>query len=101
MQVTPYTWLMIAGILLGSVYWSRNVPRRRGMRVIFFSALIGAFLGAKIIYILAEGWLHWNDPDRWMHLATGKTILGALLGGYAGVEISKRAVGYTGVTGEW
>ena len=27
MQVTPYTWLMIAGILLSLWFWSRNGPR--------------------------------------------------------------------------
>src|SRR5438067_1902801 len=70
MQVTPYTWLMIAGIALSVWYWSRHAPRRPGMAWIYFSALLGAFLGGKIVYIAAEGWLHWNDPDRWMHLAT-------------------------------
>jgi phosphatidylglycerol:prolipoprotein diacylglycerol transferase len=101
MRVTPYTWLMIAGILSSLFYWSRFAPRRPGMALIYFAALAGAFTGGKIVYVLAEGWLHWNEADRWMHLATGKTILGALLGGYAGVEISKRAVGYSGVTGDW
>ena len=101
MQVTPYSWLMIAGILLSLWFWSRNAPRRRGMGAIYFAALAGAFIGAKIIYIFAEGWLHWNDPNRWLIFATGKTIVGALLGGYAGVEIAKRAVGYSGVTGDF
>jgi phosphatidylglycerol:prolipoprotein diacylglycerol transferase len=101
MQVTPYTWLMIAGILLSAWFWSRYAPRRAAMGAIYFCALLGAFLGGKIVYIAAEGWLHWNDPDRWMHIATGKTILGALLGGYAGVELAKRAAGYTGVTGDF
>jgi len=101
MQISPYTWLMVAGILLSLWFWSRHAPRARGMGIIYFSALVGAFAGGKLVYILAEGWLHWNDPNRWMYLATGKTILGALLGGYAGVEISKRAVGYSGVTGDF
>lgn len=33
--------------------------------------------------------------------ATGKTILGALLGGYAGVEVAKKLTGYTQATGDW
>jgi phosphatidylglycerol:prolipoprotein diacylglycerol transferase len=101
MQITAYSWLMIAGILLSLWFWSRNAPRRRGMGSIYFAALVGAFIGAKIVYILAEGWLHWNDPRRWLIFATGKTIVGALLGGYAGVEIAKRAVGYSDVTGDF
>ncbi len=101
MQITAYSWLMVAGILLSLWFWSRNAPRRRGMGAIYFAALVGAFVGAKIVYMLAEGWLHWNDPRRWLIFATGKTIVGALLGGYAGVEIAKRAVGYSGVTGDF
>ena len=49
----------------------------------------------------AEGWLHWHDANRWLVLATGKSITGALLGGYAAVEIAKRLLGYRGVTGDW
>lgn len=101
MQISAYAWLMVAGILLSLWFWKRNTPRQRGMGTIYFAALGGAFLGAKIVYVLAEGWLHWNDPQRWLILATGKTIVGALLGGYAGVEIAKRAVGYSGVTGDF
>ena len=28
-------------------------------------------------------------------------MLGALLGGYAGVEIAKKAIGYSAPTGDW
>jgi phosphatidylglycerol:prolipoprotein diacylglycerol transferase len=101
MQSSPYTWLMLLGIAVSLAIWYRNVPRRPGMITIYFSALVGAFLGAKVVYLLAEGWLHWNDPNRWAYLATGKSILGALFGGYAGVEIAKRSVGYRGATGDW
>ena len=63
--------------------------------LIYIAALAGAFLGAKLVYLGAEGWLHWHDPNRWLILATGKSITGALLGGYAAVEIAKRLLGYT------
>ncbi len=65
------------------------------------AALAGAFLGAKLVYLGAEGWRHWHDADRWVQLATGKSIIGGLLGGYAGVEIAKHLLGYTSVTGDW
>ena len=42
-----------------------------------------------------------GQRDGWLRLATGKSILGALLGGYAGVELTKRWVGYRGFTGDW
>jgi phosphatidylglycerol---prolipoprotein diacylglyceryl transferase len=101
MQTSPYTWLMLAGIVVSMALWKRNAPRDPRLITIYFCALVGAFLGAKIVYLLAEGWMHWNDPQRWLHLATGKTIVGALLGGYIAVEITKRAVRYTAVTGDW
>ena len=52
------------------------------------------------MYLAAEGWLYWHDPNRWVILATGKTITGALLGGYVAVEIAKRALKYTSTTGD-
>ena len=92
---------MLAGITLSIVLWSRVARRDERLLFIYVAALVGAFLGAKIVYLLAEGWLDWNEPDRWRRLATGKTILGALLGGYAAVELAKKLLGYRSATGDW
>ena len=92
---------MLAGIALSIVLWSRVARRDERLLFIYVAALVGAFLGAKIVYLLAEGWLDWNEPDRWRRLATGKTILGALLGGYAAVELAKKLLGYRSATGDW
>ena len=69
--------------------------------LVYMAALAGAFLGAKLVYLGAEGWLHWHDANRWVILATGKSITGALLGGYLAVEIAKRLLDYRGITGDW
>ncbi len=98
---TAYGWLMLAGILAGIIFWSRLARRDDRLLIIYVAALAGAFTGAKIVYLAAEGWLYWHDPNRWMILATGKSITGALLGGYLAVEIAKRALHYNGVTGDW
>jgi phosphatidylglycerol:prolipoprotein diacylglycerol transferase len=100
-QSTAYGWLMLAGIFVGIAFWSRLARRDSRLVLIYIAALAGAFLGAKLVYLAAEGWLHWHDENRWLVLATGKSITGALLGGYAAVEIAKRLLGYTGVTGDW
>ena len=92
---------MLAGIALSIVLWSRVARRDERLLFIYVAALVGAFLGAKIVYLLAEGWLDWNEPDRCRRLATGKTILGALLGGYAAVELAKKLLGYRSATGDW
>jgi phosphatidylglycerol---prolipoprotein diacylglyceryl transferase len=98
---TAYGWLMLAGIIVSLACWSRVARRDERLVVIYLAALAGAFLGAKLIYLGAEGWLHWHDPNRWLVLATGKSITGALLGGYLAVEIAKRLAGYVGTTGDW
>ncbi len=98
---TAYGWLMLAGIFVSIVLWSRLARHDSRLVLVYIAALTGAFLGAKLVYLGAEGWLHWHDPNRWLILATGKSITGALLGGYAAVEIAKRLLGYTGVTGDW
>jgi phosphatidylglycerol---prolipoprotein diacylglyceryl transferase len=98
---SPYAWLMLAGIAVSICIWSRVAKRDERLLFIYVAALIGAFLGAKIVYLLAEGWIDWNQPDRWIRLATGKTIVGGLLGGYLGVELAKKFVGYKSATGDW
>ncbi len=98
---TAYGWLMLAGIFVSIIFWSRLAKRDDRLVLIYIAALAGAFLGAKLVYLGAEGWLHWHDADRWRQLATGKSITGALLGGYVSVEIVKRLIGYKGVTGDW
>ena len=92
---------MLAGIFVSIFFWSRLARRDERLLLIYLAALVGAFMGAKIVYLGAEGWLHWHDPNRWVILATGKSIAGALLGGYAAVEIAKRLLKYPGITGDW
>ena len=92
---------MLAGIFVSIVLWSRLARHDSRLVLVYIAALTGAFLGAKLVYLGAEGWLYWRDPNRWLILATGKSITGALLGGYAAVEIAKRLLGYPGATGDW
>ncbi len=101
MTASPYSLLMLAGIAVSLVFWVRLAKRDERLLVIYIAALVSAFLGAKVVYLAAEGWMFWDAPDRWMIWATGKTILGALLGGYAGVEVAKKLTGYTAATGDW
>lgn len=98
---TAYGWLTLGGIVVSIFFWSRVARRDNRLVLIYIAALSGAFLGAKIVYLGAEGWLHWHDENRWLELATGKSILGGLLGGYAGVILAKRFLGYQTATGDW
>ncbi|HEY5233915.1 MAG TPA: prolipoprotein diacylglyceryl transferase family protein [Verrucomicrobiae bacterium] len=98
---TAYGWLMLSGIFVSILFWSRLARRDERLVLVYVAALVSAFLGAKIVYLASEGWLHWHDTNRWVILATGKSITGALLGGYLGVETAKRLLKYDGITGDW
>ena len=101
MQSSPYGWLMLAGIAVSVIFWARLARRDDRLLVIYLAGLAGAFLGAKVAYLLAEGWRDFGQPDQWLRLATGKSIIGALPGGYAGVELAKKLTGYRTMTGDW
>ncbi len=101
MNSSPYAWLMLLGIIVSLVLWSRLARRDARLMLIYVAALASAFLGAKLVWLAAEGWLHWHDENFLLQLATGKTVLGALLGGYAGVEVAKKLCGYPHATGDW
>ena len=98
---TAYGWLMLAGIFVSILFWSRVAKRDERLVFIYLAALVSAFVGAKLVYLGAEGWLHWRDANRWTQWATGKSIVGGLLGGYAGVELAKYFLKYRGATGDW
>ncbi len=103
-QIVPssgvYAAMMALGILIGAIYWYRRFKGQSDLLIIYIGALTGGFIGAKIAYLLAEGWFDWEQPDRWLRWATGKSVLGGLLGAYAGVEIIKRVVGHQSSTGD-
>ena len=101
MKTPYYGWMMLAGIAVSAWFWTRLTRRNDRLIVVYIGALLGAFLGAKVVYLLAEGWLDLREPDWIQRWLTGKTILGALLGGYAGVELTKWQIGYKSATGDW
>jgi len=95
-----YGLLILAGIGTSLFLWTRLARTDARLPAVYFSGLCGAFIGAKLAYLLAEGWQHFGQDDLWLHWATGKSIVGALLGGYAGVEFGKWYVGYPAATGD-
>ena len=100
MNPSPYSLLLLIAIAASLFTWTRLARRDSRLVLIYVAALLSAFIGAKLVYVLAEGWLDWPMPDRWLRLATGKSVLGALLGGYAGVEFAKHALGHRAATGD-
>jgi len=95
-----YSLMLLCGIGWGAIYWFRESKKDGRVALIYAAGLAGAFIGAKISFLLAEGWLYADDPNRWLMWLSGKSVMGALPGGWAGVEIAKKALGYTLVTGD-
>lgn len=96
-----YLIIMLGGILLGALWWSKKFRDDHRLMQIYAFGIVAAFAGAKIGYLAAESWLYRSDPHFLIYLASGKTVLGALLGGYAGVEFGKWITGYAKPTGDW
>jgi len=64
------------------------------------AAIVGAALGAKIGFWIEDPLTAFADFPSWQRLLEGKTIVGALLGGLAGVEIAKKIIGVRGSSGD-
>ncbi len=105
--VSSYAVLVALALLVG---WRvrRSEVRRLGydrdprLRWLGIGALLGAMAGAKL------GMLLFEDLGDFAHTVarmrdldfTGKTVVGGLAGGYAGVEIHKRLLGIRESTGD-
>jgi phosphatidylglycerol:prolipoprotein diacylglycerol transferase len=96
-----YTILLLTGIAGGAIFWSRLAKRDDRLMNLFVAALVGAFVGAKISYVISEGLADFAKPNPWLRLAAGKSITGGLFFGYIAVELVKKYLGINRVTGDW
>jgi phosphatidylglycerol:prolipoprotein diacylglycerol transferase len=99
-----YTLTAAAGICLSLAAWVFMIRRGVGghrtdprLPLIYGCALLGAIIGAKLSFLLAEAW---NQPFSFEVLLSGKSITGALLLGYIAVEWAKRYLHYESTTGD-
>jgi phosphatidylglycerol:prolipoprotein diacylglycerol transferase len=105
------TLFHLAGGSLVFYLFYRDMARKRlateGMALVAAAALVGSFLGAILLNFpgwLAGHWREWNTGDLVTRLAlvmaSGRTWIGAVLGGYALVEWTKRRLGIRRSTGD-
>lgn len=96
-----YALLSIAAIAISALVWDRffasRGPRDPRLLIVFLFAIVGAFVGAKVVFLAAEGWHLRGD---WLALASGRSITGALIGGTLTVEITKARLGLATATGD-
>lgn len=101
--VEAYALFFVLAWLVGGVVFYREV-RRRGWpveKLLFAMAgcVFGAVLGAALSGVLFFDW-----PEVASRLSTldlvGKSVVGGVAGGFAGVEVAKKIVGYPHSTGD-
>ncbi|HEY9613096.1 prolipoprotein diacylglyceryl transferase [Allocoleopsis sp.] len=74
-------------------------PTQRSSVVV--GGLVGALVGAKLLVLLQHIDLLWQNWQQFLLLfLQGKTVVGALLGGLIGVELTKKMIGVTRSTGD-
>ena len=94
---------LVMGYLAKSVEEKRlNLLTSTNRRWVTAGALIGAMVGAKLGLLLYLPFDEWRQSIRELLLSEwgGRTILGALFGGFVGVEVAKKALGITIATGD-
>ncbi|PJJ60841.1 prolipoprotein diacylglyceryl transferase [Hymenobacter chitinivorans] len=67
---------------------------------IFVGCAAGALLGSRVLGLLEHPELLWHPPGGWLYYFTNKTIVGGLLGGLIGVELTKKHLGVTSSSGD-
>lgn len=81
--------------------------RRRGDVVdsgtrwsVIAAAILGAAIGSRLLYLFEDPAASWAHRTDVLFLAGGKTVVGALAGGWLAVEITKKWIGVTRRTGD-
>lgn len=99
-----FEWLAIAvGVQL--YRWQRRRANQPGMLQaghygVLIGCILGAAIGNKLVFWLEVPHLwasSWQHVDAW---ASGQSIVGGLLGGLIGVELTKKWLGMTASTGD-
>lgn len=101
----PHVVLEALAYFVGArVYWLNarrqpSPPRRVDRWLLLGAAIFGAALGSKALHALEHlpALLERGDASLWLG---GKSVLGGFLGGTLGVELAKKAIGWTRSTGD-
>ncbi|OWA37405.1 diacylglyceryl transferase [Saccharibacillus sp. O16] len=82
--------------------WTRrpsDMPKLTSLQILA-GTILGAAVGAKLLYWLESPIATWEQLSQGHVLWGGKTIVGGLLGGLIGVELTKKWVGWKSSTGD-
>lgn len=86
-------------LMLRNVRKDSIAPSQRSSVIV--GGMLGALIGAKLLVGLQHVDLIWQNYQQFLLLLLqGKTVVGALLGGLIGVEITKKLIGVKQSTGD-
>jgi len=106
--VPSYSFFVLLGLVLGSLvfcFLSKNKLKIEKDKILylFFWALIGGVLGAKIpVWIINfKQIISLSGKDLLFAIASGRTLIGGIIGGFLGVEIGKKFLKIKIKTGDY
>ncbi|MDP5276988.1 prolipoprotein diacylglyceryl transferase [Chengkuizengella axinellae] len=103
-SIHPHLFFETLAYFLGfRIYlWTRNKNSMSPINSlwILIGAILGAAIGSKVLYWLESPSLFRENWNHLQFLMKGKTIVGGLLGGLIGVELTKKKIGMTQSTGD-
>lgn len=103
-DVPSHATFVALGLLVGLLVFLAEARRRAAwddrLIPILAGLLIGGAVGERLAGVLDAASRGGVGAAAWAWQAGGRSILGGLTGAYVGVVIAKRAVGYTGRTGD-
>ena len=95
-KISTYSFFVILGLIIGTLWFYLTIPneekdKKNNSYLIVISALIGGFVGSKIVVMFENFNILVENPAYLKNfLFTGKSIVGGLIGGYIGVRIIKK-----------
>lgn len=103
LEVSAYALFFVLGWLAGGVIFYREVKRRgwplEKMLFAMAGCVVGAIVGAFVGGVLFFDWHEVLARTLTMNLS-GKSVVGGIAGGFLGVEVAKKLVGYPYSTGD-
>mgnify|MGYP002725501286 FL=1 len=101
--IDSYSVFFLLAWIVGGVVFYREFRRMdwelEEMLFVMAGCIIGAVFGSYLFNVFFAGWEDIPQQVRMFDFA-GKTVLGGIAGGFIGVEITKKKIGYPHSTGD-
>jgi phosphatidylglycerol:prolipoprotein diacylglycerol transferase len=99
--IEPYYFVSASAALAIALFFpvTRHMRERSDRRSYYFLqgiTILGAIVGAKLSALVGDYHWPWRNVEDWrMILGSGRSITGALIGGFVAAELAKPLLGYT------